>query len=286
MAMKIGVLLDSYELPFDDALDKAADLGVDGVQFYTTRGRLAAWEMDEKARRELRARVAERGLAISALCGDLGGHGFERAIESRERVRKTEAIIDLARELGAPIVTTHVGVIPETRNEVYRTLLLAMREVASYAGMHGVKIAIETGPEPALRLRGFIDDVGEEALGVNFDPANLVMVQGADPVESFTLLRESVFYTHAKDGRMVKRGDPAEIYRAFADGPPESFHADDYFLELPIGEGAVDFERYVGELRRTAFDGYLTVEREAGEDRAGDIARGVALLRRLLLPAR
>lgn len=284
MAMKIGVLLDSYKLPFDEALEKAATLGIDGVQFYTTQGRLAAWEMDDKARRDVRTRVEERGLSISALCGDLGGHGFERGSENSDRIAKTEAIVGLAGELGAPVVTTHIGVIPERKNEVYRNLLLAMREVASYARMHGVKIAIETGPEPALRLREFIDDVGEEALGVNFDPGNFVMVQGADPVECFEVLREFVFYSHAKDGRMVKRGNPVEIYGAFAEGAPEDFRFDDYFLELPLGEGDVDFERYVGELRRMRFDGYLTIEREAGDDRAGDIARGVELLRRLSRP--
>ena len=182
-------------------------------------------------------------------------------------------------------MTTHIGGVPETKNEVYRNLLLAMREAASYAGMHGIKIAIETGPEPAIRLREFIDDVGEEALGVNFDPANLVMVQGADPIASFTVLREFVFYSHAKDGRMVKRGDPAEIYGAFADGSPEDFRSDDYFLELPLGEGDVDMKRYVGELKRMKFDGYLTIEREAGDDRVADIARGVELLRSLIRPS-
>lgn len=285
MAMKIGVLLDSFKLPFEEALESAARLQVDGVQFYTTSGKLAAWGLDSRARRKLRSRIESRGLAISALCGDLGGHGFERAEENKERIRKTEAIVDLAGELGAPVVTTHVGVIPERKNQVYRNLLLSMREVASYARMHDTTVAIETGPEPALRLRAFIDDVGEESLGVNFDPANFVMVQGADPVECFEILREFVFHTHAKDGRMVKKGDPAAIYSAFADGAPDGLNFDDYFLELPLGDGDVDIARYVGELTRMKFDGYLTIERESGDDRPTDIANGVALLRRLTRPS-
>ncbi len=282
MAIKIGVLIDSFKLPFEEALGRAAELEVDGIQMYTTKGGLAAWDLDAAGRKALRERISGLGLEISALCGDLGGHGFERAEENREKIRKTEAVVSLAADLGAPVVTTHIGVVPEAKNEKYRTLLFAMREVASYAGMHGVKIAIETGPEPPLRLRSFIEDVGEEALGVNFDPANLVMVQGLDPIESFTVLRDLIFYTHAKDGRMVKKGDPTVIYDAFAEGAPEDFSFDDYFAELPLGEGDVDFPRYLASLSRMRFDGYLTIEREAGDDRSGDISRGVAYLRKLL----
>jgi sugar phosphate isomerase/epimerase len=282
MAMKIGVLVDSFELPFDEAIRKAAELHVDGIQMFATPGKPAVWNLDVSGRRELRSRIESVGLEISALCGDLGGHGFERKGENREKIRKTEAIVDLAIDLGAPTVTTHIGVVPPEKNETYRVLLLALREIAAYAGMRGIKIAIETGPEPALRLRTFIEEVEEDALGVNFDPANLVMVQGSDPVEDLRLLRQYVISTHAKDGRMVKKGDPVVIYDAFADGLPDDFRLDDYFEELPLGEGDVGFPRYVKALRETAYDGYLTIEREAGDDRIGDISRGVVLLRELL----
>lgn len=282
MAMKIGVLIDSFKLPFEEAIDKAAELSVDGIQMYTTSGAMSAWNLDPAARRDLRSRITGRGLEISALCGDFGGHGFERKEDNKEKIRRTEAVVELASDLGAAVVSTHIGVIPETKNETYRTLQLALREISSFAGLNGVKIAIETGPEPPLRLRAFIEDVGEDTLGVNFDPANLVMVQAADPVESFKVLREFVFYTHAKDGRMVQRGDVRKIYDAFAESAPEDFHVDDYFLELPIGEGSVDFPRYLGALRAMKFDGYLTIEREAGDDRVGDITREVAYLRRLI----
>ncbi len=280
--MKIGILLDSYQLSFEEALERAAGLKVDGIQMFTTSGKLAAWDLSEPDRRALKKLVEGKGLEVASLCGDLGGHGFEIGADNKEKIRKTEAIVGLAADLGAAVVTTHIGVVPEEHNQKFRTLQLALREIASYAGMHGVKIAIETGPEPALRLRGFIEEVGEEALGVNFDPANLVMVQGSDPVEDFKTLREFIFATHAKDGRMVKKGNPVEIYGAFAEGAPDDFHVDDFFLELPLGEGDVGFARYIRALREMRYEGYLTIEREAGDDRAGDIERGVGLLRELL----
>lgn len=282
MSMKIGVLLDSFRLPFEEAIDKAAELGADGIQMYTTAGSLAPWNLNTRARQALRSQFDATGLEISALCGDLGGHGFSRVEENPDKIRKTEAIVELAADLQAPVVSTHIGVVPDVKNDQYRTLQLAMREIASYAGMHGITIAIETGPEPPMRLRDFIEDVGEESLGVNFDPANLVMVQGTEPIESLKALRSYVVYTHAKDGRMVKKGDPAAIYDALAEGAPEDFRSEDYFLELPLGEGDVGFPSYLRALHAMHFDGYLTIEREGGADRAGDIARGVGFLRDLL----
>jgi L-ribulose-5-phosphate 3-epimerase len=117
VAIKIGVLIDSFKLPFEEALGRAAELEVDGIQMYTTKGGLAAWDVDAAGRKALRERISGLGLEISALCGDLGGHGFERAEENREKIRKTEAVVSLAADLGAPVVTTHIGVVPEAKNE-------------------------------------------------------------------------------------------------------------------------------------------------------------------------
>ena len=65
-------------------------------------------------------------------------------------------------------MTTHIGVVP-TREEspVYQTMLEAAREVAQYAAAHGVTLAIETGPEPADRLKKFIENAGGKGIGVN-----------------------------------------------------------------------------------------------------------------------
>jgi L-ribulose-5-phosphate 3-epimerase len=278
MALRIGVLLDPSRVSLEETLHRLAHAGADGVQLYTSSGKSAPWNMSEARRREIVAGVASAGLEISALCGDLGGHGFERPDESRERIHKTEQILDLAAELSVPVVTTHIGVVPEEHDERYHALVHALREIASYAGMRELRVGIETGPEPPARLKQFIEDVGEESLGVNLDPANLAMIQGIDAVTALRELRDYVVYTHAKDGRMVKPGNAQEIYDAFADGD-SSFPFDEYFIETPLGEGAVNFPSYVAALSRLGFEGYLTIEREAGSDWATDVERGISFLR-------
>jgi len=81
-----------------------------------------------------------------------------------------------------------------------------------------VTFAIETGPEPAAVLKRLLDAADSPGVGVNLDPANLVMVTGDDPVAAARLLGPRVVHTHAKDGRKLQACDAAEVYGAFADG--------------------------------------------------------------------
>ena len=71
----IGVLMDGFRTDTLTALDKAVAVGATGIQVYATRGEMAPENMNAEARREFLKRVKDRGLTISALCGDLG-HGF------------------------------------------------------------------------------------------------------------------------------------------------------------------------------------------------------------------
>ena len=74
--MKIGVMAESFRLPFVDAVKKAAELGADGLQIYAVRGWLKYDEMTKEKVRETLDIVHSHGLEISALCGDFGG-GFK-----------------------------------------------------------------------------------------------------------------------------------------------------------------------------------------------------------------
>lgn len=280
--MKTGVITDCFKKPLREALDAAAALGLDGVQMYATSGECSPAVLDRAARAALRAEIAGRGLAVSALCADMGGHGFEIAADNPDRVARTKEIIDLCVDLGAPVATTHIGVIPADKNEErYEVMCRALTECGRYAREKGVTMAIETGPETARTLRTFLDDT-EGGVGVNLDPANFVMVTGQDPVEAVEILAPYIVHTHAKDGRMLKKTDPKIIYDHFAEGGIEALNVADYFLETPLGEGQVDFPAYLAALRRAGYDGYLTIERETGADPAADIRRAVTFLRDLI----
>jgi len=269
--MKIGVITDCFKLPLEDSIKLAGELGLNGVQIYATTGEFSPSTLSGDKKKKIKKLLKENGLEISALCGDMGGHGFQIEADNGERIEKTKEIIDLAAEFGVSVITTHIGVIPADKSHPrYSVMVDALSKCGSYAAEKGITLAIETGPEDAKTLLGFVKDSGR-GVGVNLDPANFVMVTGQDPVEAVEMLGEFIVHTHVKDGIMLKSTDPEIIYDHFATGGIEALNVADYFIETPLGEGKVDFPAYIEALRKVGFDGYLTIERETGKNPIDDI---------------
>lgn len=279
--MKLGVISDCFKKDMTESIRMAGALGLDGIQMYAVSGDICPDSLlphPEKIA-EYKKLLADNGLTVSALCGDLGGHGFEIEADNAARIEKTCRIVDLACEFGTKVVTTHIGVIPaDESSEKYRVMLDAVSKCGEYAASKGVTLAIETGPEVASVLYGFVSKAGA-GVGVNLDPANFVMVTGQDPAEAVYLLRDYIVHTHLKDGKRLKKSDPVEIYRSFAEGGIEALNVADYFIETPVGEGDVDFAKYIKALKDIGFDGFLTIERETGADPSADITKAAEYAR-------
>ncbi len=120
-----------------------------------------------------------------------------------------------------------------------------------------------------------------EFVGVNYDPANLVMVLGVDPVAGVETLKGSIFHTHAKDGKMIHYHGPEVVYGFFAEGGIGDLRMEECFLETPLGHGDVDFPAWMAALDAIGYDGYYTIEREVGANPEADIAEAIAFLRKL-----
>ena len=280
--MKLGVITDCFKKSHFEGIKLAFDLGLDGVQIYATTGEFSPATLTAEQKAEYKALLKEKGLVVSALCGDTGGHGFENAKDNGERVQITKDIIDLAAEFGARAVTTHIGVIPADKtNPRYEAMKEALTECGLYAKSKGVMLAIETGPEKATTLLQFLQDT-KGGVGVNLDPANFVMVTGQDPVEAVYLLKDYIVHTHLKDGKMLKQTDPKIIYDCFAEGGIEALNVADYFIETPVGEGDVDFPAYIKALKDIGYDGFLTIERETGENPSADIQKALDYIKTVL----
>lgn len=271
----IGVMLDSFKLNYKDAIQKAAELGAKGLQMYATNGDFSPENLVGEKRRELLDIVKSNGLVFSALCGDLG-MGFGNKELNPGLIEKSKRILDLAKELETDIVTTHIGVVPADKNhDRYKIIQEACFELARYADSLNAHFAIETGPEIAITLKGFLDSLGSTGVAVNFDPANFVMVTGDDPVKGVYTLRDYIVHTHAKDGRKLRESNPEVIYRII----DEEANQGDAYIELPLGEGDVDFDNYLKALEEIGYKGFLTVEREVGENPAADISKAVSFLK-------
>ncbi|HIE43793.1 MAG TPA: sugar phosphate isomerase/epimerase, partial [Candidatus Omnitrophica bacterium] len=231
--MKIGAMLESFRLPSKEAIEKTRQIGAKGLQISTVKGEFAPENLSKSGRKDLLDFLTSYSLQISALCGDLGGHGFTKEEENSWRIARTKEIIDLALDLRVNVVTTHIGVIPEDRKDArYETLQSAMKELGEYGDKKEVNLAIETGPETPEILLEFIESLRVESIKVNYDPANLVMVTGVDPVKGVSTLGKYIVHTHAKDGIRISSISPEVIYDYFAEGGIGDIRLSDYFKEV------------------------------------------------------
>ena len=277
---KIGVLLESFKDTIDNSLEKAVKVGVQGIQVYATYGELSPDNLSNDQRKEFMKKVTDRNLVVSAVCGDLG-KGFSDKELNAELIEKSKRILDLALEFGTNIVTTHVGVVPVDKNhERYKIMQEACFILSQYADSLNAHFAIETGPETAVVLKEFLDSLNSKGVAVNLDPANFVMVTGDDPVQAVYTLKDYIVHTHAKDGIKLLDQDPEIIYGV--KDIEDVIQEGEAFEEVPLGKGGVDFKNYLKALKDVGFNGFLTIEREVGDNPYEDIDNAVKFLKELV----
>lgn len=278
----IGIMIDSLKNDdTDTAIVKAAKLGAKGIQMYSTSGVNAPENLSKERRKDLLKRVKDNGLVFSAICGDLG-KGFTDPQLIPSLIEKSKVIMELAKELECDVVTTHIGVVPQDPNHPrYKIMQDACGELCRYADSMGSHFAIETGPETSLTLKNFLDSLGSNGVAVNLDPANLAMVTGDDPVGAVYNLKDYIVHTHAKDGNKLRESNPEFIYQT-VHPIPENYFGVQYFEEVPLGTGSVDFEKYLAALDDIGYTGFLTIEREVGENPENDIKTAVDYLNSII----
>lgn len=271
-------MVESFRAGFRGGVEKAASLGVEGIQAYATYGELAPENMTAAKIKETLDIVYSHGMVFSAICGDFCV-GFADPEKNKIYVEKSKRVLDLAKELNCNVVTTHIGVVPVEENEKKKIMREACHELAVYADSIGSAFAVETGPELATVLCDFLDSLDAGGVRVNFDPANLVMVAGDRPETAVKTLGKYIVHTHAKDGIKLQRtmAEGVELSPE-AKAHNEMMDMGRKYLELPLGQGGVNFDTYLPALKETGFDGFLTIEREVGETPEKDIGMAARFL--------
>ena len=256
---KIGAVIASMGLTPREGVLKAREIGLDGFQIYVTKGEMYPDNLSPGQRRDFKRLAADQGLEIAALCADFDWvRGFTDAEFNKMNVPRIKKCIDLACDLDTRVVTMHIGHLPADKSDaVYQEALRVTTELAQYAEARGKVLCSETGPEAPDRLLDFLEEVPSKGVGVNYDPANLVMCGPFDAIGGVAVLKDYIHHTHAKDGVCLGAGK---------------------YEDLPLGQGGVVFPYYLAALDAAGYTGYLTIEREAGDDTVADVARAVKFL--------
>lgn len=241
---------------------------------------VSCWDINlynNEIARSLKNSASEYGIEITAVWAGLPGKYVWNFVDGPStiglvppetrtiRIKALKKASDFTRDVGVENIVTHVGFIPENpKDPVYNSLIDVLRDVAKFCAKNGQFFLFETGQETPITLLRTIEDVGATNLGVNFDPANLLMYGKANPVDALDILGRFVRGVHAKDGEYPTNG--RELGK-----------------EKPLGEGRVNFPAIISKLKALDYTGAITIEREiSGPQQTRDILRAKELLENLL----
>lgn len=270
--MELGIIVNLTEQP-DEELKKAHQLGFKTCQ-------LNCWSLSllsEAIATQVTYASRQYEVKITSLwCGWEGPAvwnftegpltlGLVPQAFRAERLRMLMKGVDFAARIGAPSLTTHVGFIPENPNDPdYKSLLVALRHLVEYCRQRGIYFLFETGQETPVTLLRTIEDLSLDNVGINLDPANLILYGKANPVDALEVFGRYVMGVHAKDGLYPVSGASLGV-------------------EVPLGAGKVNFPLLIARLKVLGYDGALTIEREiSGNQQIQDILSAKQILESLI----
>jgi sugar phosphate isomerase/epimerase len=268
MSNEIGVMVQLKE--DGPCFQEVQKFGLDHCQ-------LVSWEpglWTEERANDVRREYEKCGINVNALWAGWSGPAEWNLVEGPEtlglvpreyrakRVEELKRAGEFARQVGLAAVITHLGFLPvNPRDELFFEVVEAVREVAQYMNDLGVEFWFETGQEPPVVMLRLIEAVGLSNLGVNLDPANLIMYGFANPVDSLLVFGKYVREVHAKDGKYPT--DPMQLGE-----------------ETKIGSGHVCFPELIRRLKEIGFKGQFIIEREiSGDEQRRDIVDAILYLR-------
>ncbi len=271
MKNEVGVMASLR--PEGSSLAPVAEFGLKVCQ-------LVSWNPDqdtEEAAKRVREESEKLGVRMSALWGGWPGPAKWNLIdgpttlgivpaEYREmRVAALKRAGEFASQVGLPAVITHLGFIPENPSDpVFGEMVETVRDIALSYKEKDIEFWFETGQETPVTMLRLIEQVGTGNLGVNLDPANLILYGKGNPIDALDVFGGHVRNVHAKDGMYPT--DPMKLGR-----------------EVKVGEGRVRFPEFVKRLGEVGFTGEFIIEREiSGEQQKRDIADTVEYLKKLV----
>ena len=253
-------------------LEVAHELGVPSIQLHAPAKETRTAENAEK----FLARLKELGIELTAVFGGFEGEsyadiptvaktvGLVPAETRAARTQEMKEIADFAKLLGCSVVALHLGFIPHDQTDpLYQEVLAVTRDVCQHCKANGQNLHLETGQESADGLLQFIEDVGEDNLFVNFDPANMILYGTGEPIEALQKVGKYVRSVHCKDGKWA--ANPGQ----------------EWGQEVPLGNGDVGMEKYLQTLDSIGYTGPLTIEREIPQEperQKEEIGHAVGLL--------
>jgi sugar phosphate isomerase/epimerase len=259
--MKLGLCLESMGLSFRLGLQRTAEMGVRGVQL-DARGDLSPERLGDTGRREIRNLLKTYDLHLTALNCPLR-FGIDVFENQQPRIEFVKLVMQLAFDLGPRLIVIQCPRLPEDETD---PRAIRLREALVALGIHGdrtgCRVALEIGLDPTEKVRDYLNSFDLGSLGVNYDPANMLVNQH-DPIKSLMPLQGKILQIHARDARS------SSVSRGAA--------------EVALGAGDIDWLSFIGTLTAVEYTDWVVIEREQSENRLADMQQAVSFLKRFVL---
>lgn len=257
--VNIGIQLASLRMPLKKALLTAARLGAQGVEI-DARNDLRPEELTDTGRRQLRKLLDDLNLRVAAV-RFYTNRGFDVAENLERRVDGTKQAMRFAYSLGAPVVVNQIGQVPESaESPAHDMLVQCLTDLARYGQKVGAMLAAETGSEPGERLAGLIESLRETAIGITFNPGNLI-VNNFSVEDATRACAAHTLLVHARDGvRDLARGRGVDV---------------------PLGRGIAEFPQIIASLEEHRYRGWYVIERDYSEDVVPSLNYAIQFLKNL-----
>jgi sugar phosphate isomerase/epimerase len=299
--IRLAVAAEDFGQPLRDAIQRAAKNEVQGVRL-NARTEVRREEFSDSALRQLKHMIAEYGLRVAGLMYS-SRHSVHDQHSLDQRLDGIREALRMARKLGTSEVLVRVGRIPDPEQQQsqpdssrasdddvdslsnpfsyaptgaalkqgaspsearqFEILCGVLNDLAAFGSQHGAIPQLQLAAFDPVRTARLLSWIKSGPVGLVFDPATCVMT-GGSPVRIYRELYHSIQYVRARDAQKDVDGSG---------------------IEVPLGDGDVDWTELMPTLTESDYSGWFCIERPGGDQRDEDVGAAVRRIR-LLLPAR
>jgi sugar phosphate isomerase/epimerase len=249
-----------HSISVEGFIDKAADLGFDGVMLMAKRPHLSVLDWNDERRCRLRARLEERGLRTVCIAGytnftaDLE-HGD---IPQREmQIHHVTQLADMARGLGADLVRIFTGYesAAATPHAQWKLTVESLRECARRAAQLGVTIGVQNHHDIACGVDSLYDlilEVDEPNCRAMFD-AWAPALHGDDLAASAKKMAKLTVHTTIANYQHRPRYKYVPTLVNYE-------RLTSLIQAVPIDEGFIDYKAFLTALESGGYNGAVAYE--------------------------